>query len=185
MRNTCVIRETCVPHRRIVEFMLAALSVTCAAQCGAADNGDAAAAVASPAAIVSPGFSPGLDDLMTLLVAPRHVKLHYAGTRRNWELAAFEMQELRASFRRIVASLPMYLDHDVRETIDALMEAKMQATELAIAAGDAPRFGKAFAELTDACNACHAYLEHPFLVIKVPDASATSAYPAQEFRPAP
>jgi hypothetical protein len=30
---------------------------------------------------------------------------------------------------------------------------------------------------------CHEALEHPFLVIKVPDASAAAAFPDQDFRP--
>ena len=39
------------------------------------------------------------------------------------------------------------------------------------------------AELTTACNICHEGMEHPFLVIKVPDASAAAAYTNQDFRP--
>jgi hypothetical protein len=37
-----------------------------------------------------------------------------------------------------------------------------------------------YKETTTACNACHVGKEHPFLAIKVPDATN---YPDQEFRP--
>ena len=53
-------------------------------------------------------------------------------------------------------------------------------TDAAIKAGDETQFTKAFGEMTGACNACHAGMEHPFLVIKVPEANN---YPDQEFRP--
>ena len=130
-------------------------------------------------------FNPGLDDLMTVLVEPRHSKLFYAGARRNWELAAFQARELRSSFRRISTAIPHYLDRNVAETIASLIEPKIKATEDAIAAADSARFSRAYADLTAACNACHVYLEHSFLVIKVPDAGAPNIYPAQEFRPTP
>jgi hypothetical protein len=54
----------------------------------------------------------------------------------------------------------------------------------AIGAKNIGQFNIAYAELTNACNLCHEALEHPFLVIKVPDASAAAAFPDQDFRPA-
>jgi len=53
----------------------------------------------------------------------------------------------------------------------------------AITAQNAAQFNTAYAELTNACNLCHEALEHPFLLIKVPDASAAAAFPDQDFRP--
>jgi hypothetical protein len=173
-----------VSHHAVAVFLIIVLAAIPAASCSGADGSDAEPPASPTAAAAAPRFIPGMDDLMTMLVAPRHAKLHYAGVRRNWELAAFEMKELRSAFRRIVASIPVYLDRNVVETIDALMKAKLDATDAAIATGDAAQFTRAYGELTAACNACHAYLEHPFLVIKVPDTPAQSAFPAQEFKPA-
>jgi hypothetical protein len=48
----------------------------------------------------------------------------------------------------------------------------------AIKAQDAKKFAAAYGELTQGCNACHASLDHPFVVIKVPDASV---FPNQDF----
>jgi hypothetical protein len=33
-------------------------------------------------------FRPAMDDLMTMLVQPRHIKLYYAAQAKNWTLAA-------------------------------------------------------------------------------------------------
>ncbi|HWY61519.1 MAG TPA: hypothetical protein VNW15_06435, partial [Rhizomicrobium sp.] len=35
-------------------------------------------------------FTPGFDDMVTMLVQPRHIRLYYAGTAKNWEMAAAE-----------------------------------------------------------------------------------------------
>ena len=131
-------------------------------------------------------FQPGMDDLMTMLVTPRHNKLYYAGTAKNWELADFELRELRSAFRRIMNTIPVYRDRDVEETVGAVLAPHLDDTASAIAAGDPAHFAKAYEELTAACNACHTYLEHPFLVIKVPSTRSASAYPNQNFEtPAP
>ena len=122
---------------------------------------------------------------MTMLVQPRHVRLYYAGIQNNWELAAAEAQNLRSAFRRIADTVPTYLNRGLDEAITAMMTPKLRAVDAAIAAGDAKQFTRAYGDLTAACNACHAYLEHPFLVIKTPDPQAHAAYPDQDFSPVP
>jgi hypothetical protein len=86
-------------------------------------------------------FKPAMDDLMTMLVQPRHMKLYYAGQAKNWQLAAFQINELRGALARI---------------------GRTKATDLA-------QFNAAYGEMTAACNDCHKGMEHAFLVIKVPD----------------
>ena len=131
-------------------------------------------------------FQPGMDDLMTMLVTPRHIKLYYAGTAENWELADFELRELRSAFRRIMNTIPVYRDRDVEEAVGAVLAPHLDDTAGAIADGDLKHFARAYEELTASCNACHTYLEHPFLVVKVPLARSASAYPNQNFEaPAP
>jgi hypothetical protein len=146
-----------------------------------------AAATTSPApdAAHVVGIQFGLDDLMSLLIQPRHLKLFYAGTQRNWELAAAESRNLRSSFARIAQTIPKYLNMDVEETTKTIIEPKMFAVDAAIAAADPKQFATAFNNLTVACNACHTYMEHPYIAIKVPDSAATSVFTDQEFRPSP
>ncbi len=131
------------------------------------------------------GFRPGLDDLMTMLIQPRHTKLFLAGSRMNWELATSQARDLRGAFRRISQYMPRYLGIDVGEAIRSIIDSKLDLLDAAIAAGDSKRFGKAFEGVTDACNACHAYMEHGYHVIKVPSSSVSSIYPDQEFSPTP
>jgi len=130
-------------------------------------------------------FKPGFDDLMTMLVQPRHLKLQYAGARRNWELAAAESRNLRQAFGRISRTLPEYLGIDVAEAMDAMMAPQLQAVDAAVAAADPVKFASAYDGLTKACNACHVYMERPYIVVKVPDTSAPLAYPDQDFNAAP
>ena len=126
-------------------------------------------------------FAPGLDDIMTLLVQPRHIKLYYAGLDNNWELASFELQELRSAFRRAARTVPRYLDNDMNMAIEAFIQPKMKNLENAIKAGDQKVFDQAYSGLVVGCNACHAFLEHSFLVIKVPNASASASFADQGF----
>jgi hypothetical protein len=41
-----------------------------------------------------PTYRPGLGDLMTMTVQPRHIKLGLAGREKNWIYAAYELHEL-------------------------------------------------------------------------------------------
>jgi hypothetical protein len=138
-----------------------------------------------PDGVREAGINFGFDDLMSMLVQPRHLKLFYAGTQKNWELAAAESRNLRSTFTRIAQTMPKYLNIGVEEATKAIIEPKMQTLDAAIAAADPKRFATAFNNLTAACNACHAYMERPYITIKVPDLAATSVFPDQEFRPLP
>jgi hypothetical protein len=125
-------------------------------------------------------FKPAMDDLMTMLIQPRHLKLHYAGEAKNWKLAEFQLRELRQALARIGRTIPTYRKIGVDEAVASIFTEKAVALEAAIKAADPAKFKAAYAEMTGACNACHAGMEHEFLVIKVPEANV---YPNQEFRP--
>jgi hypothetical protein len=126
-------------------------------------------------------FKPGFDDLMTMMVQPRHIKLYVAGQQKNWELAAFELGELRASLRRIGQTIPRYRTYPVDSSVASIFAPKIQAMDAAIKSADSAAFATAYADLTAACNTCHQAMEHPFLVIKVPSPSAAAAFIDQEF----
>jgi hypothetical protein len=145
----------------------------------------AAAQNAAPAPAARPGltileFKPAMDDLMTMLVQPRHIKLYAAGQAKNWKLAGFELNELRAALARIGRTIPTYRNIGVDTAVASIFADSIKAVDTAIKAGDPAQFTSAYGEMTAACNACHVGMEHAFLVIKVPDAAN---YPDQEFRP--
>ena len=58
----------------------------------------AAAQAAPPAA---EPYRPGLGDLMTMTVQPRHIKLALAGREGNWPYAKYELHELAEAFDRV------------------------------------------------------------------------------------
>jgi hypothetical protein len=132
-----------------------------------------------------PGFVPGFDDLMTMLVQPRHIRLYYAGTAGNWELAAAELRDLRSSFDRLAQAIPNYLGNDVNASVKSLIAPQMTSVDKAISAADPKKFAIAYGELTSACNSCHTYLEHPFIIIKNPDSPNDLAHLDQDFKSAP
>src|SRR5436305_14074433 len=50
-------------------------------------------------------FSPGLGEIMTLQQM-RHLKLWLAGAARNWQLAAYELDELKEGFDDVAKYFP-------------------------------------------------------------------------------
>jgi len=170
-------------HRHALALLLAGSFGLAAAAIGFASAAPAPAAPGAPAGggLQILEFKPAMDDLMTMLIQPRHTKLYYAGQQKNWTLAAFELEELGSALRRIGQTIPKYRNISVDATVTSIFTPKIQAMNAAIKAGNPAQFTTAYGELTDACNTCHQGLEHPFLVMKVPDASN---YPDQDYRPA-
>jgi hypothetical protein len=137
------------------------------------------ASAAKPAS-AQPIYYPSMGDMMTMLIQPRHLKLALAGKAQNWVYASYELSELRNAFGRITHTMPVYRTMDTASMIMAMTERPLNALDHAIIARDAEKFATAYAELTQACNACHASQQHPMIVIKVPD---RTMFPDQDFRP--
>ena len=127
-----------------------------------------------------PAYRPGLGDLMTMTVQPRHTKLGLAGQEKNWVYAAYELHELEESFERAVRVWPMYRKVNIAELLPATTKEPMEAVAAAIKAADATQFAEAYGRLTATCNACHQATERGVVVIQVPKASS---FPDQDFRP--
>jgi hypothetical protein len=156
-----------------------------AAPAAPAVKGAPAASSATAAPGARPGltileFKPAMDDLMTMLIQPRHIKLWYAGQAKNWILAGFELNELRDALGRVGQTIPKYRNFSVDATVSSIFVDKMKAVDAAIRSQNPMQFNAAYADMTEACNTCHQGMEHPFLVIKVPDAAF---YPDQVFTP--
>jgi len=131
-------------------------------------------------ASAQPDYHPSMGDLMTMSVQPRHIKLGLAGRQRNWAYASYELSELRNAFARIARTIPKYQSMDTADMVTALTKAPLDAIQQAILASDPSQFTSAYAQLTQACNACHKSQNHAPVVIKVPNGSM---FPDQDFRP--
>ena len=95
-------------HRHVVGLMLAGSVALAVSVAGIAQSAPAPAAGAAPPPLVILDFKPTLDDLMTMMIQPRHQKLWAAAQQRNWTLAAFQLNEMRSAFDKIAATIPKY-----------------------------------------------------------------------------
>lgn len=127
-----------------------------------------------------PTYRPGLGDLMTMTVQPRHLKVGLAGREKNWAYAAYELHELQESFDRVARAWPKWRQVEIAETIKATIEAPMAALGQAIEAKDSDRFAESYGQLTATCNACHQSANVGLVVIQVPK---ISPFTNQDFRP--
>jgi hypothetical protein len=113
-----------------------------------------------------------MGDMMNTLIQPRHAKLGLAGHAQNWALAAYALAEIQQSFVSIGKAQPKFGGMPVPELVDAALTQPFKALDAAIKEQDPQGFAKAYDQLSQGCNACHIELNHPFVVIKTPDASS-------------
>jgi hypothetical protein len=125
-------------------------------------------------------YRPGLGDLMTMTVQPRHIKLALAGREGNWAHAKYELHELEEAFGRIMQIWPKYKGLPLGGMVDAVVTGSMAEIAKAIEAKSPDQFAAAYARLTEGCNACHQAANVGFVGIKVPDGPS---FPDQDFRP--
>jgi len=125
-------------------------------------------------------YRPGLGDLMTMTVQPRHIKLLLAGHELNWPYAKYELKELQEAFDRVARAVPRYRGLPMGGMIDAIAKGPMDELAKAIDAKDEVAFDAGYEKLTQGCNACHEAANVGMVVIKVPSASS---FPDQDFRP--
>lgn len=137
-----------------------------------------ATAPTNPADAPAMPYAMTMGDLMNTFVQPRHAKLGLAGRAENWPLAAYALVEIRQVFAGIKKAQPRFRGLPVAELVDAALGPPMNAVEAAIRQQDPKKFAAAYDQLTQGCNACHQAVDHPFVVIKSPDAST---FPDQDF----
>jgi hypothetical protein len=120
------------------------------------------------------GYVPGLGDIMTM-IQMRHIKLWFAGRLKNWDLADYELEQIRQGLES-AATLYSGIPTDyVGATVGPIKE-----ISAAIKAKDRVKFVKGYGALTAACNACHQGINRGFIVIQVPN---TSPFSDQSFAP--
>ena len=113
-------------------------------------------------------YVPALADVMTT-VQWRHIKLWFASKHKNWDLARFELQGIKASLEDAV----VFYHGIPAEFVDATVE-PIQSMAAAIEAKDSGRFTEGYSALTNACNACHVRIGRSFIVIQTPTSTPFS-----------
>jgi hypothetical protein len=127
----------------------------------------------------SAAAAPGLGEIMTLNQM-RHLKLWFAGSQKNWELAAYELDELQEGFDDMVKYFPTKDGLPVAQMVKDVTPGPTAELKAAIEAKSTGKFAAAFDKLTAACNSCHKGTNHGFIVIRRPTASP---YSNQQFAP--
>jgi len=124
-------------------------------------------------------YVPGLGEMMSLQQM-RHVKLWLAGQAENWELAAYELDELGEGFDDIVKFHPTHKDSPVapKDAIPRMVTEPLKNLRTAVEKKDAASFAPAYDALTAACNSCHQATNFAFNAVQRP---ATNPYPNQAF----
>lgn len=126
-------------------------------------------------------YRPGVGDLMTATIQPRHIKIAIAGREANWALANYELHQLQEALDRVVQNWPRWKGLPLGGMVEAVEKGPMAALGDAIKAKDVTQFNAAFGQLSEGCNACHQAANVGMVVIKPPDASS---FPDQDFKPA-
>ncbi|WP_197033167.1 hypothetical protein [Thiomonas sp. FB-Cd] len=142
---------------------------------GAAAAALAAALLVAPATasaktpMVGPGpYVPGLGAMMLGPIQGRHAKLWFAGNAGNWELAAYELDELQESLEGAGKFHKGFKGKPVGPMIKSMTEEPFKLVDKAIAAKNKADFVAAYDKVSEACTSCHAAAGFPYIVIQRP-----------------
>jgi len=124
-------------------------------------------------------YVPGIEQFMNA-TQTEHAKLWFAGSARNWELAAYQLGEIKEIMSDIGELYQKFKDLPLDKMLDDVITGPIAETEKALDAKDFAKFSAAYGTLTDACNACHQATGNGFIVIQRPPGQA---FPNQDFRP--
>jgi len=163
-------------HRRLV--LVSALAAPLIAAGLGAGLSETAPQPAAPTSNAPVPYALTMGDMMNTLIQPRHTKLGLAAQAENWALANYALVEIRQAFAGIIKAQPRFRGMPVTELVEAAMSRPLDALDAAIKQQDKQKFVSAYDQLTQGCNACHTSLNHPYVVIKTPDASV---FPNQDF----
>lgn len=136
----------------------------------------------APVAIGQAGMAAPVFDKYELRLADimnaaqsRHTKLWLAGESKNWDLAAYELRQLKAGLMEAASLYPGIPVSGV-----TTMSAPIQAIARSIEEKNVGKFKSSFAGLTSGCSACHQSVGLGFIVMQAP---TTSPFSNQVFSP--
>ena len=114
-------------------------------------------------------YKPGFGEFMSS-VQVHHAKLWFAGKNENWDLAGFEIDEMKEA----IESIKKY-ETDQQETmLIGMIEPVLDSVTLAVEQQDTQSFEDNFMQLTNTCNKCHAATNHGFNKIIIPTSPPVS-----------
>jgi len=124
-------------------------------------------------------YTPGIEQFMNV-IQTEHAKLWYAASARNWQLAAYQLGEIKEIMSDVEDLYPTFKNLPLGKMLDNVITGPIAELEKALDAKDFGKFSTGYGKLTDACNACHQATGMGFIVIQRP---ANAGFPNQDFRP--
>ncbi len=126
-------------------------------------------------------LKPGLGEIMGV-IQQHHAKLYYAGTKSNWPLAGYELDEIQESLDDAMKFYPEFKDVKVPLTqlIPTMTKASIAQVRMAIEQKNEKSFVQAFGALSGSCSNCHEAANHPFVKIQAP---TEAMFSNQKFAP--
>jgi len=110
-------------------------------------------------------IQPGLGTVM-IEYGKRYYIMYYAAKAGNWDLAAYELKEMREIQEVGETTRPAKA-----KMLKAFEETYLDRLEEAIKAKDFARFEEAYNAGVKGCNACHAATGHPYIKYTLPKIS--------------
>ncbi len=139
----------------------------------------AMAPVALAAQQATEPYTPGLGEFMTATQL-RHAKLWFAGRAKNWDLAGYEIDEIKEGLEDAPKQVPSHDGLPIADMIKSHTQDPLDELEKAVDAKSTAKFISAFDKLSKGCNACHAEAKKAFIKIQRPAAAPLTN---QVFRP--
>ena len=103
-------------------------------------------------------YQPGLGEFMTATQL-RHAKLWFAGEQNNWDLAAYEIDEVKEVLEDAATLFPTFDGFPVAEMIKTIIDPRIEEVEKAVRAKSSIKFVAAFDGLPAAAIAATRQLE--------------------------
>ncbi|MGI8526417.1 MAG: hypothetical protein ACR2K5_09625 [Pseudolabrys sp.] len=124
-------------------------------------------------------FIPGIEQFMNLIQG-EHLKLWFAARANNWELAAYQLGEIKEIMGDVQELYPKFKDLPFADMLDAVITGPIAELEKALDAKDGKKFMAGYDNLVTACNSCHQAAGNGFVVIQRP---ASNPFANQRFEP--
>ena len=120
-------------------------------------------------------YSAGFGEMMTNIQI-HHAKLWFAGKNKNWDLAKYEIDELKETFDDI----QKYQKARSESEMVPMIIPAIDSVTTTIENENLSQFESSFKYLTNTCNDCHLATGHDYNVIVVPQ---TMPFTNQKFTP--
>jgi len=114
-------------------------------------------------------YMQGLGEFM-LAAQLHHNKLFYAGDAGNWDLASYELDELKEGLSNGAKFYPEVDGFKVADQKKSMVDGPLDQLDKAIGDKSKSGFVTAFTALTTGCDNCHAASKHAFIRIVKPTA---------------